>query len=470
MQPESGSPYGAGANGENDGNRVRQERQEKQEIQENHGNQENRESQEYREDYEKREHQENQENQENYENHESRENDENAGNRENREYDENRASRSHGGNPSLYGYAGNDANARNDSKENDGPSANKRGKGSWAWAAGLVVLLSKGKGILLALLKFGKPLLSMLVTVGAYALVYPWTFALGFVALIFVHEMGHVWVAKRKGLPVSAPVFIPFLGAMILLKRQPKDAVTEAAIAIGGPLLGSAGALLCYGIWYWSGSEVWLALSYVGFFLNLINLLPIHPLDGGRIAVAVSRWLWVVGAVAGPFVIWYTHSILFLLLWIWFLWQMYRRFFGKSKGGGRAHYAEGMYRADVDPALPDWYLSGQLHKRELPFTAYCRMDGQHVVEFSWDTLSFKGELEIDQPCTIRSVSIVQVAGPDAERRVTLRVRAEGEVHEPSNYYEVPLAARWRFGLLYGGLAAGLAFMMWLVHESGLTRP
>ncbi|MBB6691686.1 site-2 protease family protein [Cohnella xylanilytica] len=333
-----------------------------------------------------------------------------------------------------------------------------------------MVLLSKGKGILLALLKFGKPLLSMLVTVGAYALVYPWTFALGFVALIFVHEMGHVWVAKRKGLPVSAPVFIPFLGAMILLKRQPKDAVTEAAIAIGGPLLGSAGALLCYGIWYWSGSEVWLALSYVGFFLNLINLLPIHPLDGGRIAVAVSRWLWVVGAVAGPFVIWYTHSILFLLLWIWFLWQMYRRFFGKSKGGGRAHYAEGMYRADVDPALPDWYLSGQLHKRELPFTAYCRMDGQHVVEFSWDTLSFKGELEIDQPCTIRSVSIVQVAGPDAERRVTLRVRAEGEVHEPSNYYEVPLAARWRFGLLYGGLAAGLAFMMWLVHESGLTRP
>lgn len=347
--------------------------------------------------------------------------------------------------------------------------ARSRGRrGPWAWGAGLLLLLSKGKGVLLALLKFGKPLLSILITVGAYALIYPWTFALGFVALIFIHEMGHVWAAKRRGLPVTALVFIPFLGAMIMLKRHPKDAETEAYIALGGPLLGSLGALACFGIWAWTDAEIWLALAYVGFFLNLINLLPLHPLDGGRIAAAVSRWLWVAGAALGPFVVWYTHSILFLLIWIWFLWQMYRRFFSGSKGGKR-HYAEGVFQADVDPSLPAWYLSGQSHKRELPFTAYCRLDGQHVVEFWWDTLNFRGELEINQPCTIHGVSIAQVGEPDAEGRVMLRVRAEGELYEPSNYYEVSRGARWRYGFMYGGLALFLAVMMGWIQESELMR-
>ncbi|WP_238162608.1 site-2 protease family protein [Cohnella sp. AR92] len=344
----------------------------------------------------------------------------------------------------------------------------KRGRGSWAWGAGLMVLLSKGKTLLLLLLKFGKPLLSMAVTVGAYALLYPWTFALGFVALLFVHEMGHVWAAKRRGLPVSSPLFIPFLGALITMKRHPKDAETEAYVAIGGPILGTVGALFCFLLAEWTGSEVWYALAYVGFFLNLLNLLPIHPLDGGRITKAVSRWLWVAGAVLAPLVIWYTHSILFAFIWVWFLWQMYREFFRKK--AERPVYVEGIYEADVDPDLPDWYLSGQSHRRELPFTAYCRMDGQHVAEFRWEPLSFRGELEIDTPCTIHSVRIVQVENQSEDNRVRFKVRLEGEAYQSDHYYEVPLSVRWRFGLTYGGLAAFLGYMMWAIHEMGLTNP
>ncbi|MCC3377099.1 site-2 protease family protein [Cohnella sp. REN36] len=340
-------------------------------------------------------------------------------------------------------------------------------KSSWAFGAVLLFLLSKGKVALLALLKFGKPLISMAVTVGAYALIYPWTFALGFVALIFVHELGHILAARRKKLPVSAPYFIPFLGAMIFMKRNPKDAATEADIALGGPLLGSLGALVCYGIGEWTGSRIWHVLAYVGFFLNLLNLLPVHPLDGGRISRALSRWMWVVGAVLGPFAIWYTKSFLFLLIWGWFLVQTYRKF--KQKGEGPSHIAEGVYQTTVDPTLPDWYYKGSQHLRDLPYTAYCRMDGQHVVEFQWEAMSFKGELPIDQAIIVKRVYVYQIEGPDANEKLTFKVRAEGVLFEPDNYYEVPKRTKWRIGLLYGGLAVGLLAMMWIIQQAGWTE-
>lgn len=346
----------------------------------------------------------------------------------------------------------------------------RRGNGgSWAFGAVLAFLLGKGKTALLLLLKFGKPLISMAITIGAYAIVYPWAFAVGFVALIFVHEMGHVWVAKRKGLPVTAPVFIPFLGAAIMMKRNPKDAATEADIALGGPYLGTAAAFVCYGIGVYTDSGVWHMLAYVGFFLNLFNLLPVRPLDGGRIASAVSRWLWIAGVALGPFVIWYTHSILFVFIWIWFLFITYRQFKAK-RGEGPVHVAEGVYKAKADPALPDWYYRGAAHLRELPYTAYCKMDGQHMVEFEWEALSFKGELPIDQAILIRRVYAHQIEGPDPEQNLTLKVRVEGNVYEPDNYYEVASRDRWRIGLLYGGLIVLLVYMMWVIQEAGWTQP
>lgn len=123
----------------------------------------------------------------------------------------------------------------------------------------------------------------MMVSIWAYALISPWQFAVGFVALMFVHEIGHVIAAKRIGLPVSAPLFIPFMGALITMKRQPLDARQEAYVAFGGPILGSIGAVVVFGAAYYYHSPLLYSLAYVGFLLNLINLLPIHPLDGGEL-------------------------------------------------------------------------------------------------------------------------------------------------------------------------------------------
>lgn len=171
----------------------------------------------------------------------------------------------------------------------------------------------------------------MAITIGTYAIIYPWGFAVGFVLLLFVHELGHVLAAKRKGLPVSAPLFIPFLGALITMKRQPLDAQTEAYVAMGGPLLGTVGAMAVYAGAYATDSPLLYALSYVGFFLNLINLLPIHPLDGGRISTAVTRWLWLVGLLGGIVVVVYLKSFLFFLIWAFFAYDLYKNMLNAIK-------------------------------------------------------------------------------------------------------------------------------------------
>jgi len=147
-------------------------------------------------------------------------------------------------------------------------------------------------------LKFGKLLASggsMLISVVVYAWIYGWRYAVGFVALLFVHEMGHYLAARHKGLNVGAPTFIPFVGAWIELKDLPHDAQTEAYVGLGGPLLGTVGAVLVY-----FAARNWhvdwlLAVAYSGFFLNLFNLIPLSPFDGGRITAVLSPRIWFLG-------------------------------------------------------------------------------------------------------------------------------------------------------------------------------
>lgn len=136
---------------------------------------------------------------------------------------------------------------------------------------------------------------TMLISLVVYAFVYGWRYAAGFIALLFVHEMGHYIAAKQKGLAVGAPTFIPFVGAWIELKNQPHDAQTEAYVGLGGPLLGTVGATLCYFFARDSGATWLLAVAYAGFFLNLFNLIPLSPLDGGRITAVLSPRIWLLG-------------------------------------------------------------------------------------------------------------------------------------------------------------------------------
>jgi Zn-dependent protease len=153
--------------------------------------------------------------------------------------------------------------------------------------------------LLLKALKFGKFLTTggtMALSVAAYAWVFGWAYAVGFVALIFVHEMGHYVAARRRGLAVGMPTFIPFVGAWIALRDLPHDAETEAYIGLAGPLVGSVGALVCFYLARSMHSPLLLALAYSGFFLNLFNLIPLSPFDGGRVSAALSPRLWLVGA------------------------------------------------------------------------------------------------------------------------------------------------------------------------------
>ncbi len=163
--------------------------------------------------------------------------------------------------------------------------------------AALLAIWAYGKYALVFLLKFGaiKTLLTLLVSFGAYALFFgPW-FAAGLVVMILVHEMGHVVEIRRQGMAASAPLFIPFFGAAIFQRQHPTDALKQAQIGIAGPLAGTVGAtaaFVMYGSTHWTPLLVW---AYLGFFINLFNLIPVGMLDGGWILAVVSKWFQIIG-------------------------------------------------------------------------------------------------------------------------------------------------------------------------------
>lgn len=173
--------------------------------------------------------------------------------------------------------------------------------------------------LLLGGLKFGKLLTTggtMLVSLVVYAWFFGWRYAAGFIALIFVHEMGHYIAARQRGLDVGAPTFIPFVGAWIQLKELPHDAETEAYVGMGGPLLGTLGSLACYFYARDGGADVrWvMAVAYSGFFLNLFNLIPVSPLDGGRITAVLSPRIWLLGAPVLAGVFFWSPSVVLILV------------------------------------------------------------------------------------------------------------------------------------------------------------
>jgi Zn-dependent protease len=162
------------------------------------------------------------------------------------------------------------------------------------------VLLAKFKGLALLILKFKfvGTALTMLVSVAAYALLFPVWFAVGIVVLIWVHEMGHVLQLRREGIPASAPMFIPFLGAFVAMKQMPKDALAEARVGLAGPVLGTLGGLATLGLYVATREPLFLGLAYFDFIINLFNLAPLLPLDGGRAVGAMSPVFQLLGLFA----------------------------------------------------------------------------------------------------------------------------------------------------------------------------
>ena len=178
------------------------------------------------------------------------------------------------------------------------------------------------------------------VSIVAYSLYFGWPLAAGFVLLLFVHEMGHVLQLRREGVPASPPLFIPFLGAFISAKSLGEDAAAEARVGLAGPVLGSAASAVVAIAGFAFHSDLLKALAYLGFFLNLFNLLPVVPLDGGRAMAAMSPWMWFAGfglllalLFASP------NPVLLLIAFLAGL-ELYRRW--RARNGGlpqaRAYY------------------------------------------------------------------------------------------------------------------------------------
>jgi Zn-dependent protease len=201
-------------------------------------------------------------------------------------------------------------------------SAGRSEAAGCASGAAIIALLSKvavaGKVLL--------PFLSAVVSLIAYAWLFGWQFGIGILAVLFIHEMGHYIIIRAKGLPASWPVFIPMLGAYVAMRRMPVNVRDEAEIAIAGPFAGAMASALCFCLFKATGLLVLLPLAYFSFLINLLNLIPVSPLDGGRIVGGISRWIWPIGLMAMVVAFLYTHNILLLLLlWLGFI-ESIRRF------------------------------------------------------------------------------------------------------------------------------------------------
>lgn len=209
-------------------------------------------------------------------------------------------------------------------------SEQKTSKSPWGWIAVIgLFLLSKAKW-LLVVLKIGKfaTLASMFVSLWAYALFYGWKFAFAIIYLIFIHEMGHLVAAKMKKIPTSPAVFIPFLGAAIGIDpKKIKDAKTEFFVAYGGPLAGLLSIIPAIALYIITNDPYWVLVMQLGALINLFNLFPVSPLDGGRIVSVLSPKIWLIGLIVLiPIIFLSPDPILFLIFIFGFItwWKQYK--------------------------------------------------------------------------------------------------------------------------------------------------
>ena len=214
------------------------------------------------------------------------------------------------------------ATATIDQPRADQPAPAQSGRSSWSRIAGGAAatglfMIGKLKFLLLGLTK-ASTFISMFAFFGVYWSIYGWPLALGLVVSIYIHEMGHVSMLRREGIDAGAPMFIPGMGAFVLLKQHIQDPLTDAKIGLAGPVWGLGAAIAASVIYAATGTKIWLAIAQLTGFINLFNLIPVWQLDGSRgmhvlgrterwalvgfvvlaLAMTEQRLLFIVGAVA----------------------------------------------------------------------------------------------------------------------------------------------------------------------------
>jgi Zn-dependent protease len=228
------------------------------------------------------------------------------------------------------------------------PTPRRSGVRRWLYplaGAGALAINFAGKAkallLLLPKLKVFSTGGTMLLSVAAYALLWGWRFAVGFVALLFVHEMGHYIQMRREGVRPGWMLFVPFLGAAVGARSLGGSALAEARVGLAGPVLGTLGCAVVAAVALVTGSEFWSALAFTGCFLNLFNLLPVLPLDGGRAMAAMAPWMWFAGfgAIVVLAFVWPNPVIVIIALLGGF--ELYRRWRDRKRGeeGNPAYYA-----------------------------------------------------------------------------------------------------------------------------------
>jgi Zn-dependent protease len=245
--------------------------------------------------------------------------------------------------PPADGYPATEPAAPGPPPKAEQPTGLRRLLGPIAVAGAVIVkFLAKVKALLVLLpkLKLLTTASSMLVSVAAYALIWGWQFAAGFVALLFVHEMGHYIQMRREGIEPSWMLFIPFLGAAVGARSLGGNALAEARIGLAGPVLGSLATAALVPVAFATDSDLLRALAFTGFFLNLFNLAPMLPLDGGRAMAAMATWMWLVGFGAMVlFLLLFPNPILIIIVLLGAM-ETYRRWQARRAGeqGNPAYY------------------------------------------------------------------------------------------------------------------------------------
>ncbi|SFX39445.1 Zn-dependent protease (includes SpoIVFB) [Thermoactinomyces sp. DSM 45891] len=358
------------------------------------------------------------------------------------------------------------------------PKKKKSSIGTWLASLGILLITFGSKlKVLFPLLKVGKFLptfLTMILSIWAYTLIAPFQVAFGLVMMILIHEIGHVLAAKQRGLPVSAPAFIPFVGAFITMKKQPRDAETEAFIALGGPLLGTVGALGCWILGYVTGDSFYYMIAYIGFFLNVFNLVPIHPLDGGRIVVAISRWFWVLGLIMGLVLIIYLRSILLSIIYVMFVYQLYAKYVRKKKPKKQERSRIEILSVKLDPhrfAEVGAYIPSELHRRELDYRYYTVLASKRAfLDVFYPGLGRIATIP-DLHAEIKRVYLIRTQMTDdgkVEFAIEMEYRPfyqDNQANSPEDkrYYDVSKKHRLLYGVSYLGLATLLLYMMWITQ-------
>jgi Zn-dependent protease len=349
-------------------------------------------------------------------------------------------------------------------------------------------------GSLLKFSKFGTTFLSMIVSLWAYALIYGWKFAIALIYLIFVHEMGHVIAAKQKGIRTSPAVFIPFAGAFISMKDQPRDAKTEAYLAYGGPLAGMIAFLPALPLYWWTGNDFWALVIFLGAMINLFNLLPVSPLDGGRIVSVLSTKIWFFGLLGlGAMLLFSPDPLLFLIfvfgLITWWnrMREGYQQRILSYEKEKLLHFLRNLREwpnlaetAETRARLMTrhyYYASTKLPKRRffLPFLhddkrferdqirldkAYAEREWELFLQWERTPVLFiDGDPNRPAPSPLLT---------EAEQGALERLKnVEEQLHRLATYYEAPAKTKWKVLAAYLALAAVLS--LFLMYGSSIMK-